>query len=71
MRTNPPEGSGVGALTPAEMLRAAVKAVPAMRYALGVGGLASVVAIVLLGWKLKAQDAIFGQLKGRLARCST
>jgi hypothetical protein len=62
MRTNPSAGSGVGALTPAELLRAAVKVVPAMRYALGVGGLASVVAIVLLGWKLKAQEAIFGSL---------
>jgi hypothetical protein len=62
MGTNPPDGSGVGSLTPAGMLRAAVKTVPAMRYAVGVGALASVVAIVLLGWKLKAQDAIFGSL---------
>lgn len=33
-----------------------------MRYALGVGGLAAVVAIALIKWKLEAQTAVFGGL---------
>jgi PAN domain len=48
--------------TPLGLLRAAVTAVPAVRYALGVGGVAAIVAIVLLGWKLEARTAILGSL---------
>jgi hypothetical protein len=39
-----------------------VSAVPAVKYALGVGGIAAVVAIVLLGWKLEPATAVFGTL---------
>jgi hypothetical protein len=47
---------------PSAMLRAAMKAVPAMRYALGIGGLAAVVAVVLTAWKLPPGTAIIGSL---------
>jgi hypothetical protein len=48
-------------LNPLDILRNAVRAVPAMRYALGVAALAAVVAIVL-GLNLDPQVAIFGAL---------
>lgn len=44
-----------------EILRSAIKAVPALKYALGVAGIAAVVAIVL-GFKLKPEVAVFGTL---------
>ena len=49
-------------LTPSAVLRAAIQQVPALKYALGVGGLAAVVAIALLGWQLPPQHAILGAL---------
>jgi len=55
-------GIPLASLTPVGVLRSAITAVPSVRYALGVGGLAAVVAIVLVGWKLEAQSAIFGTL---------
>ncbi len=47
---------------PAGMLRAVAEMAPSMQYAVSVGCLASIVAIVILSWKLKAQDAILGGL---------
>jgi hypothetical protein len=44
-----------------KLLREAIKAVPAVKYALGVAGIAAVVAIVL-GLKLSPQVAVFGTL---------
>jgi len=49
-------------LSPMGVLNAAIKAVPAVRFALGVGGIAAVVAIVVLWWKLEIQLAVFGTL---------
>jgi hypothetical protein len=49
-------------ITPITMLREAVRQVPALRYAIGVGGIAAVVAIVLTAWKLEPQTAILGGL---------
>jgi len=48
--------------TPIGFLQLATHQVPAIRYAIGVGGIAAVVAIVLTGWKLEPQTAIFGTL---------
>ena len=48
--------------SPASLLRSAVVEIPAMKYALGVGGIAAVVAIVLTGWKLPPQSAVIGTL---------
>jgi hypothetical protein len=48
-------------MNPFTLLKNAVKAVPAIKYALGVAGVASVVAIVL-GLKLKPEIAVFGSL---------
>ncbi len=50
------------ALGPLRMLESAVAQVPALRYAVGVGGIAAVVAIILTGWKLEPQTAVFGGL---------
>lgn len=44
------------------ILRQAIAQVPAVRYALGVGGVCSIVAIVLLGWKLEPATAVIGAL---------
>jgi len=58
-----PTGSkGLLSVDPIALLQMAVRAVPAVRYALGVGGLAAIVAIVLVGWKLEATAAVFGTL---------
>lgn len=48
--------------TPATLLREAVRQVPSLRYAIGVGGVAAVVSIVLTAWKLPPQAAIVGGL---------
>ena len=47
---------------PVGFLRKAIEQVPSLRYAVGVGGIAAVVAIVLTGWKLEPQTAVFGGL---------
>lgn len=52
-------GAGGG---PLSFLSAAVAEVPALRYAVAVGGVAAVVSIVLTGWKLEPQAAVFGSL---------
>src|SRR5207245_1369559 len=49
-------------MDPFKILKDAVTAVPSVKYALGLGGIASVVAIVLSGLKLDAQTAVFGTL---------
>jgi hypothetical protein len=49
-------------LSPLGILRSAIEAVPAVRFALGIGGIAAVVAIALVGWKLEPQVAVFGTL---------
>jgi len=54
-------GTKIMATNPFDVLKAATKAVPAMKYAVAVAGVASVVAIVL-GFKLRPQIAIFGAL---------
>jgi len=48
-------------MNPFQILKDAIKAVPAVRFALGVAGIAAVVAIVL-GLKLSPQVAVFGTL---------
>ena len=48
-------------MDPLRLLKEAIKAVPAVRYALGVAGIAAVVAIVL-GLKLGPEVAVFGTL---------
>jgi hypothetical protein len=59
MSDQPPENRGKGSLNPLTILKDAVKAVPAMKYALAVLGLVAVVAIVSL-WRVKYEVAIFG-----------
>jgi hypothetical protein len=54
--------SKLNSLNPIGLLQSAIAVVPAVRYALGVGGVAAIVAIVLVGWKLEVQTAIFGTL---------
>ncbi|HUP48974.1 MAG TPA: hypothetical protein VNA04_09330 [Thermoanaerobaculia bacterium] len=49
-------------ISPMGLVRAAIHEMPSMRYALGVGGIAAVVSIVLTGWKLEPQTAIIGGL---------
>jgi len=46
--------------TPNTVLKTAIRAVPAVKYALGVAGVLSVVAIVTLGWRLDPSVAVFG-----------
>jgi hypothetical protein len=53
-KTNIPTGLG-----PYEVLKAAIKAVPAVKYALAVGGIVAVIVIVK-GWKIDFRIAIFG-----------
>jgi hypothetical protein len=48
-------------MDPFRLLKDAIRAVPAVKYALGVGGIAAVVAIVL-GFGLNPQVAVFGTL---------
>jgi hypothetical protein len=48
-------------MDPFKLLKEAIRAVPAVRYALGVAGMAAVVGIVL-GLKLNPQVAVFGTL---------
>jgi hypothetical protein len=48
-------------MNPLKLLREAVKAVPAVKFALGVAGIAAVVAIVL-GFRLEPERAVFGAL---------
>jgi len=48
-------------MEPLKLLKDAIRAVPAVRYALGVAGIAAVVAIVL-GFKLRPDVAVFGSL---------
>ncbi len=48
-------------MDPFRLLKEAIKAVPAVRYALGVAGIAAVVAIII-GLKLNPQIAVFGSL---------
>ncbi len=55
------KGSGAADLAMG-MLSAATKAVPAMRYAVGVGGVGAVVSLVLVGLKLGPASAIIGGL---------
>lgn len=59
MSDQSPENRGKGSLNPLTILKDAVKAVPAMKYALAVLGLVAVVAIVSL-WRVKYEVAIFG-----------
>src|SRR5215475_12800790 len=59
MSDHPSENRGKGSLNPLTILKDAVKAVPAMKYALAVLGLVAVVAIVSL-WRVKYEVAIFG-----------
>jgi hypothetical protein len=56
-KTNTPIGPPT--LAPYELLRAAIKAVPAVKYALAVGGIVAVIAIVA-GWKIDFRIAVFG-----------
>lgn len=49
-------------ITPIAILREAIAHVPAVRYAMGVGGIAAVVAIILTWWKDEPQSAILGGL---------
>lgn len=48
--------------TPFGFLKAAIEHVPAVRYAVGVGGIAAIVSIVLTVWKLNVQAAVIGTL---------
>ncbi len=48
--------------SPPSLLRLAVRQVPVLRYALGVGGISAIISIVLLGWKLRPEYAAFGTL---------
>ena len=59
MSDRPPENSGKGSLNPVTILKDAIRAVPAMKYALAVLGLVAVVAIVSL-WRVKYDVAIWG-----------
>lgn len=59
MNDQPAKNSGKGSLNPLTILKDAIKAVPAMKYALAVLGLVAVVAIVSL-WRVKYEVAIFG-----------
>jgi hypothetical protein len=59
MSDQPSENRGKGSFNPLTILKDAVKAVPAMKYALAVLGLVAVVAIVSL-WRVKYDVAIFG-----------
>jgi len=52
--------SSIWSVAPLALLRSAVDAVPSMKYALGVGGVAAVVAIVLIAWKLPPGMAVIG-----------
>ena len=49
-------------MTPQALLRHAVSEVPALRYAMGVGGVAAIVSIILTGWKLEPGTAVAGGL---------
>lgn len=60
--SNAPASSETVSFSPGSLLRLASEHVPAVRYALGVGGVAAVVAIVLTVWKLDPQTAAFGTL---------
>jgi hypothetical protein len=46
--------------SPSSILGRAIQAVPAVKYALGVAGVVSVVAIVVGGWKIDPRVAVFG-----------
>jgi hypothetical protein len=48
--------------TPTGMLQAAIKAVPAVKHALGIGGIIAVIAIVAGGFKLDWSIAVFGAI---------
>jgi hypothetical protein len=48
-------------MDPFKLLKTAIEAVPAVKYALGVAGIAAVVAIIL-GFHLNSQVAVFGTL---------
>jgi hypothetical protein len=56
MSTNP---TGFSGLNPFEILKLAIKAVPAVKYALAVGGIVAVIVIVA-GWKIDFRIAVFG-----------
>src|SRR5437667_11305566 len=49
-------------IEPVKFLKDATRAVPAVRYALGVGGIAAVVSIVITGFGLDVKTAVFGTL---------
>jgi hypothetical protein len=51
--------TGFSAPDPYEVLKAAIKTVPAVKYALAVGGIVAVIAIVA-GWKVDFRIAVFG-----------
>lgn len=51
-------------LTPLGLLRASIDAVPVMKYAVAVGGVAGLVSVVLLAWKVPGETAVFGTLIG-------
>src|SRR2546428_4094488 len=53
---------GRGLMNPRRPLREAIAAVPSVGYALGLGGVAAILAIVLTGPKLDPQTAIWGIL---------
>jgi len=54
-----PQANKIGLPTPGSFLKEAIKAVPAVKYALGVGGIAAVVAIIA-GFHLDYRVAVFG-----------
>lgn len=60
-RADKSKSRGVNVVAPFALLTQAIRAVPSVRYALGVAGIAAAVAIIL-GLKLRPQVAIFGTL---------
>jgi hypothetical protein len=52
----------LSSISPLEFLKAAIKAVPPVKYALGVGGIVAVVAIVVGGWKIDPVVAVLGTI---------
>lgn len=60
-RDSPDFFKGIPFMQPLKLLREAIKAVPAMRYALGVAGIVAVVAIVA-AFKLDPKVAVFGAI---------
>lgn len=55
----PPKISGLAWLSPAKILKEAIRAVPAVKYALGVAGIAAVIAIIA-GFKINYKVTVLG-----------